>query len=65
LTAPHHTSGGVKRALAVLTVGAYVALLVPYWLGALDGSGLMMLGHILMFRAMLGAMLLRRGRYYH
>lgn len=39
----------------------FVALLVPYWLGALSGHGLMMLGHILMFPAMLAAMLWRPG----
>jgi flagellar biosynthetic protein FliP len=37
-----------------------VAMFVPYWLGALSGHGLMMLGHILMFPAMLAAMLWRR-----
>jgi flagellar biosynthetic protein FliP len=39
----------------------FVALLVPYWLGVVSGPGLMMLGHILMFPAMLAAMLWRRG----
>lgn len=38
----------------------FVVLLVPYALGALSGHGLMMLGHILMFPAMLAAMLWRR-----
>jgi hypothetical protein len=43
----------------------FLVLLVPYWIGALSGHGLMMGGHILMFPAMLAAMLLRRGDYYH
>ena len=38
----------------------FVVLLVPYWLGALSGGGLMTLGHILMFPAMMAAMLWRR-----
>jgi len=43
----------------------FVALLIPYWLGAISGHVLMMAGHVLMFPAMLAAMLLRRGDYYH
>ena len=41
----------------------FVALLVPYWLGVLSGHGLMMLGHVLMFPAMLAAMLWRRSSH--
>jgi len=43
----------------------FVVLLVPYFLGALSGHGLMMGGHVLMFVTMLAAMLLRRREYYH
>ena len=43
----------------------FLVLLVPYWLGALSGDGLMTGGHILMFPAMLAAMIWRRGDYYH
>jgi flagellar biosynthetic protein FliP len=41
----------------------FLALLVPYWLGALSADGLMMLGHALMVPAMLAAMLWRRAEY--
>jgi hypothetical protein len=43
----------------------FVVLLVPYWLGGISGDGLMAAGHILMFPAMLAAMLWRRGDYLH
>ncbi|SNT54891.1 flagellar biosynthetic protein FliP [Asanoa hainanensis] len=43
----------------------FVVLLVPYWLGALSGHGLMMGGHVLMFVTMLAAMVWRRADYYH
>ncbi|MDG4823939.1 hypothetical protein O7635_18945 [Asanoa sp. WMMD1127] len=43
----------------------FVVLLVPYFLGALSGHGLMMGGHVLMFVTMLAAMIWRRGDYYH
>jgi flagellar biosynthetic protein FliP len=43
----------------------FLILLVPYGLGTLSGHGMMMWGHVLMFPAMLAAMLWRRGDYYH
>lgn len=43
----------------------FVALLVPYWLGALSGSALMVAGHVIMFPLMLVAMLWRRAEYWH
>lgn len=43
----------------------FVALLVPYWLGGISGDTVMMAGHVLMFPAMLAAMLWRRGDYLH
>jgi flagellar biosynthetic protein FliP len=43
----------------------FVALLVPYWLGALSGHALMMAGHVIMFPLMLVAMLWRRSEYWH
>ena len=43
----------------------FAVLLVPYWLGAIDGHALMMGGHVLMLPAMLAAMLVRRRDYYH
>lgn len=41
----------------------FVALLVPYYLGAISGMAVMMGGHTLMFFTMLGAMLLRWNEY--
>jgi hypothetical protein len=41
----------------------FVALLVPYGLGAISGGTLMTAGHVLMLLSMLAAMLWRRGEY--
>jgi len=41
----------------------FVALLIPYWLGAISGVTVMIGGHVLMFPAMLAAMLWRRDEY--
>ena len=43
----------------------FLALLVPYFLGAVSGHGLMMGGHVLMFVTMLAVMVWRRADYYH
>ncbi|MEU5261490.1 hypothetical protein [Amycolatopsis sp. NPDC021455] len=43
----------------------FVALLVPYWLGALTGTALMVAGHVIMFPLMLAAMVWRRAEYWH
>jgi flagellar biosynthetic protein FliP len=43
----------------------FLVLLVPYWLGALSGMGLMIAGHVIMFPLMLVAMLWRRSEYWH
>lgn len=43
----------------------FVVLLVPYWLGALSGMGLMVAGHVIMFPLMLAAMVWRRAEYWH
>ncbi len=43
----------------------FVALLVPYWLGLLSATGLMVAGHVVMFPLMLAAMLWRRADYWH
>jgi hypothetical protein len=43
----------------------FVALLVPYWLGALSAIALMHTGHMIMFPLMLAAMLWRRTEYWH
>ena len=41
----------------------FPVLLVPYWLGALSATGLMVAAHVIMFPLMLAAMLWRRGEY--
>ena len=43
----------------------FVALLLPYWLGAITGGTLMIAGHVLMVAFMLAAMLYRRADYSH
>ncbi|WP_410673530.1 hypothetical protein [Amycolatopsis sp. cmx-4-68] len=43
----------------------FVALLVPFRLGVLSGTGLMVAGHVLMFPLMLAAMVWRRAEYWH
>ncbi|WP_370963581.1 hypothetical protein [Amycolatopsis sp. cg9] len=43
----------------------FVALLVPFWLGALSGTALMVAGHVVMFPLMLAAMVWRRAEYWH
>ncbi|WP_086824449.1 hypothetical protein [Allokutzneria sp. NRRL B-24872] len=43
----------------------FVIMLVPYWLGLLSGSALMIIGHVVMFPLMLVAMLWRRSDYWH
>jgi len=40
------------------------ALLVPYWLGALPGTALVIAGHVIMFPLMLAAMLWRRSDHW-
>jgi hypothetical protein len=49
--------------MSAAMVAPFVVLLVPYWLGAISGMTLMMLGHALMFVTMLAAMLLRPAEY--
>jgi hypothetical protein len=43
----------------------FVALLVPYWMGALSAMGLMVAAHVIMLPLMLAAMLWRRSEYWH
>lgn len=43
----------------------FLALLLPYYLGALSGTALMVAGHMIMFPLMLVAMLWRRAEYRH
>lgn len=43
----------------------FLALLVPYWLGAVSPTALMVAGHVVMFPLMLAAMVWRRAEYWH
>lgn len=43
----------------------FLLLLIPQQLGLISGSGLMMLGHLLMIPAMIVAMLWRKSEYTH
>jgi flagellar biosynthetic protein FliP len=49
--------------MSAAMVFPFVALLVPYWTGAVDGETLLTGGHVLMFVTMLLAMLWRRSEY--
>ena len=51
--------------MSVAMVAPFGLALVPYWLGAISGHTVMMAGHVLMFPAMLAAMLLRHRAYRH
>jgi hypothetical protein len=51
--------------MATAMVAPFALLLIPYGLGSLSGGGLMLLGHVGMVIAMLGAMLLRLDAYTH
>ena len=44
---------------------SFVVLFPAYWLGALSGTGAMVVGHVLMLPAMALAMLHRREEYVH
>jgi flagellar biosynthetic protein FliP len=43
----------------------FVVLLVPFWLGAISGTTLVVAGHVIMFPLMLAAMVWRRAEYWH
>jgi hypothetical protein len=43
----------------------FLALLVPYWFGALSAMALMVAAHVIMFPLMLVAMVWRRSEYWH
>ena len=59
----HSWPGTVEMSAAMVL--PFAVLLVPYWLGVLSGSALMIGGHVLMFPLMLAAMLWRRAEYWH
>jgi hypothetical protein len=56
---------GLIVEMSAAMVLPFLALLVPYAMGALDAHGLMMGGHIIMLPAMLVAMLVRHREYRH
>jgi flagellar biosynthetic protein FliP len=51
--------------MATAMVAPFALLLIPYGLGSLSGGSLMLLGHVGMVIAMLGAMLVRLDAYTH
>lgn len=56
------------RAIAEMCLAMYLSFVVlfpAYWLGALSGGAVMVLGHVLMLPAMALAMLYRREEYAH
>lgn len=56
------------RGIAEMSASMYapfIALLVPYWTGAVSGAELMAWGHLLMFPAMALVMYLRPAEYLH
>jgi flagellar biosynthetic protein FliP len=59
-----HPGARIAEMSAVMYL-PFLALLVPYWLGALSGPALMIAGHVIMFPLMLVAMVWRRSEYWH
>ncbi|GAA4896662.1 hypothetical protein [Actinomycetospora straminea] len=57
-----HAWPRIAEMAAVMSL-PFVALLVPYGLGVLSGSALMLAGHVVMLPLMLAAMLWRRHEY--
>ena len=65
MTIRKHGLRGILEMTAVMYL-PFLVLMVPYWFDLIDGDALMMWGHVLMFVAMFGLMLLRREEYgYH
>jgi hypothetical protein len=59
-----HSWRGIAEMSASM-YGPFIALLVPYWTGAVGGAELMAWGHLLMFPAMALVMYLRPAEYLH
>jgi hypothetical protein len=59
-----HSWRGIAEMSASM-YGPFIALLVPYWTGAVSGAALMAWGHLLMFPAMALVMYLRPAEYLH
>ena len=59
-----HSWRGIAEMSASM-YGPFIALLVPYWTGAVSGAELMAWGHLLMFPAMALVMYLRPAEYLH
>jgi flagellar biosynthetic protein FliP len=57
--------GRLVAEMSTAMVAPFVVLLVPYRLGLISGSGLLVFGHVGMMVAMIGAMLLRFDAYTH
>jgi flagellar biosynthetic protein FliP len=59
-----HSWRGVTEMSASM-FGPFLALLVPYWMGAIGGHAVMAWGHLIMLPAMALVMLLRPAEYAH
>jgi hypothetical protein len=59
-----HSWRGVAEMSASM-YGPFLALLVPYWMGAIGGHAVMAWGHLIMLPAMALVMLLRPAEYAH
>ena len=57
-----HSWPRIAEMCAVMVL-PFAVLLVPHWLGVLDGGVLMVAAHVIMFPLMLAAMLWRRADY--
>jgi hypothetical protein len=55
----------VTAEMAAAMYVPFLLLLIPHQLGLISGTGLMMLGHLLMIPAMITAMLCRKNEYTH
>jgi hypothetical protein len=53
----------VSLEMAAVMYLSFVVLFPPLWLGRLSADGMIVAGHVLMFTAMAGVMLLRRDEY--
>jgi hypothetical protein len=59
-----HSWRGIAEMSASM-YGPFLALLVPYWMGAIGGHAVMAWGHLIMLPAMALVMLLRPSDYAH
>ncbi|WP_433434849.1 DJ-1/PfpI family protein [Nonomuraea sp. CA-141351] len=65
MTVHEARTGGTIRTVGRAMVAPFLILLVPYWLGVLEGHLVMMIGHVAMYVLMAAAMLRRHDEYVH